>query len=156
MQEQQRQLLAATFSDTLADLAFMFADDEPTPVDPKGAWVEVSVSYHGPIEGEVRLRCTEAFSVMMAANLLGVAPEDEPAHDEADDALKEFLNVLCGHVVTAIHGTHDVFSLSIPSLRHYASPPASWDQDPDAVEVTVQGEPVRVVYLAQSSCTAGT
>jgi len=107
----------------LADLAFMFTDEvgEPPPqddADPTGpVLLETTISYHGPTSGTLTLRCPHEFAVLLAANLLGVDPEDEDSSRKARDAVGEFMNIVCGQFITAVHGTEQVFDLTLPQTR---------------------------------------
>ena len=123
MQQQKAATLATIFSEVLANLAFMFTDDEGVDSRPDDTWLETTIGYRGHSSGELTFRCTRRFTRLLAANLLGVDAEAEST-DEADDAAKEFMNIVCGQLVTALHGSDDVFNLTIPQIRRL-------DEEPD-------------------------
>lgn len=135
-------------TDVLGDLAFMIADDEPQ-IPPAGTvWLQGEVSYQGVQRGAVTCWVTRSFAVQLAANLLGTDPNDSEALTDAEDAVREFLNVLCGNLVTAYHGTTDVYNLTIPSVAECLETP-----HPEALEgaetcsACVDGEPIFVAHV---------
>lgn len=123
MQDQKTAALATTFSDVLTNLAFMFTDEETADLPAGEIWLETMIAYDGPVKGYLRLRCTRDFSIRLAANLLGLDPDDPDIHLSANDAVKEFMNIICGQYVTAAHGTEAVFSLTIPELVELSETP---------------------------------
>ncbi len=141
--------LATIFSEVLANLAFMFTDDEISEAPPETSWLEIAISYSGPLEGTLRLRCTTEFSVLLAANLLGIDPQDDDAESKARDAVKEFMNVLCGQFVTAVHSSDQVFDLSIPEVREMPEAPDLMSADgPELCTLGVDGHGVQLAYRA--------
>lgn len=116
MQDQQTTTLTTVLSEVLADLAFMFADDGEREPSVGERWLETSISYKGSVSGSLRLTCTWTFAAQLAANLLGMESGEETNEQEANDAVKEFMNVICGQYVTAVYGTEDVFNLTIPEV----------------------------------------
>lgn len=139
--------LATIFSEVLANMAFMFTEEEPAEPETACQWLEASISYHGPIDGTLRLRCTTDFTVLLAANLLGIDPQDNDAETEARDAVKELMNVLCGQFVTAVHGTEHVFNLSIPEVRDIPeTPDMSAPDNPESTTLFVDTHCVQLTY----------
>lgn len=139
--------LKTIFSDVLAKLAFMFTDDEPIDVAPGQTWLETTISYHGPVHGGLRFRCTRDFAVLLAANLLGVDPEDNNASTQCEDAVKEFMNIVCGQLVTALHGSEDVYALSIPKTVDLAeTPDLTDDGGVSSYTVTVDNHVIQMMY----------
>ena len=147
MQEQQTATLTTVFSEVLANLAFMFTDGEQAEPDYEAEWVETVIGYEGPCTGTLRLRCTRPFTVLLAANLLGIDPEDERANTGADDAAKEFMNIVCGQLVTTVHGHDPVFNLTIPQLTQLSRAPDLFvTGDPNLSTLWVEGFPVQLCY----------
>jgi len=123
MPPQTTATLKTIFSDVLANLAFMFTDDE-IPEPPQGdPWIETTIDYKGPRSGQLRFLCTPDFCVLLAANLLGVDPLIEEATQQSQDAVKEFMNIICGQFVTAVHGATDVYNLTIPEVHELSETP---------------------------------
>ncbi|MFH1420197.1 MAG: chemotaxis protein CheX [Planctomycetota bacterium] len=148
MQEQKTATLTTIFSEVLANLAFMFTEDEQAEPSPGDLWFETTISYTGPHAGTLRLHCPAPFAKLLAANLLGVELNEDDGFDEAEDAVKEFMNIVCGQLVTAMHGCDDVFNLTIPEVRHLIeTPDLSGQVDGDVARLCVDG------YLVQLICT---
>jgi CheY-specific phosphatase CheX len=147
MQDQKAATLATIFSEVLQNLAFMFSDDDEAEAAPSDHWLETQIGYTGPRRGSLRLRCPRDFSVLLAGNLLGVDPQADDSEQQACDAVKEFMNILCGQLITAVHGTEDVFDLSIPVIREIEDTPDFDDTGGgQAASFIVQGHPLQVVY----------
>jgi hypothetical protein len=151
MPEQQTATLAAVFSDVLASLAFMFTDGRPAEVPTEGRWLESAIGYRGPMTGELRLRCTRGFAARLAASLLGIDPNDADADARADDAVKEFMNIVCGQFVTTVYGAEDIFSLAFPELRELETAPDLEAEDgDDCTTLCVEGHPVQLACIVGS------
>ena len=147
MQQTKTVTLATIFSDVLANLAFMFGDEEMADPSLDECWLETTISYMGPTCGTLRFRCTSAFTRLLAGNLLGVAPEADDAESKANDAVKEFMNIVCGQLVTALHGDDDVFNLTIPELRPMEELPDLDIGSSDQVAcLSVEGHRVQLCY----------
>jgi len=147
MQQQKTATLATIFSEILADLAFMFSEEDDTDLLSGEEWLETSINYEGTVSGTLRFWCTQAFSVVLASNLLGIDPDDENASSQARDAAKELMNIICGQFVTAVHGTDDVFELSIPHIEGLSeTPDCAEAQDSEVAAFIVDGEQVRLSH----------
>ena len=146
--------LTKIFSDVLSDLAFMFRDDEQGEWPDGGLWLETTISYDGTASGTLRLRCTRQFSLVLAANLLGTDPQEDIAESAADDAVKEFMNVVCGQFVTAVHGTQEVFHLTIPEIIVMNDPPPPDDDEYESSILAVEGEVLLLTYVPRGQSAA--
>lgn len=126
MDELQRSEIARVVPSILGQLAFLFAD----PAEPQdfaaadGPYLAGSLTFSGPSNGGMAAAMPEALALELAANLLGSETDDPKAIEFAHDALGEFLNVACGHVLTALHGPGPVFLLSAPHLFELTAPEA--------------------------------
>ena len=148
MQQQKTATLATIFSEILADLAFMFSEEDDTHLLPGDEWLETSINYKGTVSGTLRFWCSRSFSVILASNLLGIDPEDEDASSQARDAAKEFMNIICGQFVTAVHGTDSVYELSIPQIEELSETPGcSTTQDSEVAAFIVDGEQIRLSHM---------
>jgi CheY-specific phosphatase CheX len=134
--------LRTILTNVLGDLAFMITDDEEIEAVPGTIWMCGEVSYLGPTSGTVRCWCTRTLATQLAANLLGIEPEVGEAQIAAEDALCEFLNVLCGQLVTAWHGTESVFNLTIPNVTECIDPPKLAAGGTGACQIAIDGEPL--------------
>ncbi|MBU0637891.1 MAG: chemotaxis protein CheX [Planctomycetes bacterium] len=134
--------LTDVVSEVLGNLAFMVGDDEDAVLPAGAVWLQCEITYRGPFSGTLTCWSTRDFAVELAANLLGIDRDEGEAHGGAEDALREFMNVLCGQLVTAWHGTEAVFTLSIPSLCECAeTPPATDGADECRCQLSVGDEP---------------
>ncbi|HVP10959.1 MAG TPA: chemotaxis protein CheX [Phycisphaerae bacterium] len=148
MQQQTSATLTTIFSEVLANLAFMFTDEEQVNPSSTDAWLETVISYQGPVNGTLRFRCTTDFSVLLASNLLGVDLRDAEAGAKARDAVKEFMNIVCGQFVTALHGSESIFNLTIPEITELAeTPDLRADNGVDSSTLSVDGFLVQLSYL---------
>ena len=130
MQDQKTTTLTTTLSKVLANLAFMFTDDDEFAPPVGERWLETTISYEGPVSGTLRLTCTRTFATQLAANLLGVESCEKITEQEQDDAVKELVNVICGQHITDVYGTEDVFNLTIPEVLEPSTTPVL--RDPEA------------------------
>ena len=139
--------LAAIVGDVLGDLAFLVSDDEQPEPTPDAVWMDCRISYSGPLGGTLRCWCTREFALQLAANLLGLSSDNQAVVDGLEDALCEFMNVVCGQFVTAHHGTDSVFNLSIPTASQCAQAPQfDFDGNETACALSISGEPFYCKY----------
>jgi chemotaxis protein CheY-P-specific phosphatase CheC len=144
-QTQKAATLTTVFSEVLANLAFMFTDEEAADPTAGELWFETTISYKGANTGTLRFWCSSSFSSLLAANLLGLDPEDDGAEEAARDATREFMNVLCGQYVTAAHGTELIFDLTIPEVRELPEAPDMTTQDDESTStLCVDGHLIRI------------
>jgi len=143
MEVQKTATLTTIFSEVLANLAFMFTDEETAEPSAGDLWLETTIRYDGTTKGTLAFRCTREFSILLAANLLGIDPRDIHAESQADDAVKEFMNIVCGQFVTASYGSNDVFNLSIPKIRELPETP-DFSQDDGITTSTLSADDHRV------------
>ena len=140
---------ATIFSEVLANLAFMFTDEDipaPAPGDP---WIETIIEYRGSVCGTLTFLCTRGFARLLAANLLAIDPQDPAADTKAEDAAREFMNIVCGQLVTTLHGAERMFDLSIPRSTPLESPPdLKAFSDSDGCTLSVEGFPVQLILVS--------
>jgi hypothetical protein len=116
MDERQREAVLATVPAILERQAYLFA--EPLPAGafraPAGEYLAATLVFDGPVRGGALAAFPEALARELAANLLGSEPDDERSAEHAADALGEFLNVACGHLLSGLFGTGPAFDLGAP------------------------------------------
>ena len=150
MPQQKSATMMEIFSEVLANLAFMFSEEEPVDVPAGAVWLETTISYQGPCCGHLTLWCTRDFATLLAANLLGIDPDEQDSQADAEDAVKEFMNIVCGQLVTALHGTEDVHNLTIPVIRELPEQPDLHNgDDTDSSTVAIEEHLVRLNYQAE-------
>lgn len=155
MSSENQAILNQVFSSVLEQLAFMFVDaagkDSPK-IDAAGI-VQTRMGFQGPFSGHMELIVPRGMCEELAANVLGLEPDDEVVLRAPFDALKELLNVTCGNVLTRIAGDQPVFDLTIPTVEQYDAD--QWDAfrtRDNTLFVLVDDHPV-LLYLEQNEVT---
>lgn len=108
-------VMAEALTEALETMAFMIAaapeEPMPEPVDS----VLVRMNFTGPLHGTTELAASGEFMQMLAANVMGVDPDDPEAHVQGTDAFKELLNTTCGVLLPMLATSpEDVFHVTIP------------------------------------------
>jgi chemotaxis protein CheY-P-specific phosphatase CheC len=112
------ELVREVFGKVLEKQVFLFAEELDLDELPAGGdWVEARMAFHGPFEGSLSLALPKEAEAEIAANFLGMDADDPEVSKCAEDSLKEILNVVCGHMLTALAGEEPVFDLSIPKVH---------------------------------------
>lgn len=111
------------FCEAVETLAFMFA--EPANKDDLHAqgseFIEVKMGFAGGMQGAMALVVPAEMPVRIAANVLGMEPDDEFVVERGIDAVKEVLNVTCGRFLTLYAGEKPVFDLSVPETATWSA-----------------------------------
>ncbi len=155
MQDQKTATLATIFSEVLANLAFLFTDEDPADPVPGDVWFETTIGYSGPMAGTLRFLCTRDFSTRLAANLLGTDPDDPDTEQSAGDAVKEFMNIVCGQFVTAAYGTEEVFHITIPEIVELPETPSlTACEEIETTAVSVDGQFVQLSHMPDGQPSA--
>lgn len=145
MKRDTKAVLRDVFPRMLEELAFLFADEPDSLASMPGDPVLVNIAFSGPFHGTLEMSIARSLGIEMASNLLGLDPDDTNAEHAGDDALRELMNVTCGHVLTGIAGSEPVFNLSIPTVRLISG--KEWDALGNAADVVifqVDGRPVQL------------
>ena len=133
--------LATLVANVLGELAFLFADPDPAQVPPGADGLAAESEYVGPCSGRLRCWCTRGLAQRLAASLLAIEPHEHPAESGAEDALREFMNVLCGQLVAAWHDPRGVYELSLPRAQAHTAPSAASNAEaPHVCRLSVDGE----------------
>lgn len=133
--------------DVLGELAFLVTDDGPVDMAGGTIWMQGDIEYRGPLVGRLQSWCTRGLAIKLAANLLALEPDEGEAQVGADDALREFMNVLCGQLVTRWYGAEAVFNLSIPRVRECMGAPQSPAAEPGQMcQLSIEGEPLICIH----------
>lgn len=147
-------MLGEVFCGILERCAFMFGE----PVD-KGElavagqpFVGAEMSFAGPVCGRLWMAVPRQACPQIAANVLGMEPDEPFVVEHATDSLKEILNVVCGNLMTAIAGDKPVFDLSIPQVQELDEPAvAGLLADPDVHGFVADETPVLLKLTVQGS-----
>lgn len=140
-----RAMLARVFSQVAENLAFMFVEpqEDESLLDPAGPCVAAEMTFTGPFSGTLTLAAPLAFCPVVAANVLGVEPDDELATAQPYDALNELLNVTCGNLLTTLAGEEPVFDLTVPAVRDLSF--EEWNtlkNSPETVGLVIEEHPI--------------
>ena len=145
MPNEHSEILQEVFCDVVEKLAFMFGEvaekDDMPPVE--GESIQARMAFTGPMSGSLLVAAPVEMCPVIAANVLGMEPDDENVQTRATDALKELLNVICGNALTAIAGEDPIFDLTVPEASLLSS--ESWAQlldDPETLTFIVEDQPV--------------
>lgn len=128
----------------LNQFAFLASEETPDAAAPGTPGMEGVMTYHGPEHGRVRCWCTPGFARELCCNVLGIDPSEQLQPATLTDAVGEFLNIVCGQLLTSWYGTEAVFSLSPPQVSSALAP----DPLPDDCRLTVGEE--RLLYRHES------
>ena len=117
MQTSTREQLSKTFLGVVEQLTFMFGEWVPkADLEADGAtFNRATMRFTGDIVGEISVAVPEEITADIAANILGLEPEDIESEEMRLDALAELLNVACGHVIMALAGNDTNFRLEAPT-----------------------------------------
>ncbi len=122
-----QQLKDATF-EVLEIMFFLF----PEPLEKEEgkfagdgfrAWVEVQ----GPETWQLGLTAPQPLARLMAANFLGLPPDEVPA-EGLQDVLKETVNMMAGGFVTSMAGPEQ-YTLKLPQIRSMQLSDPDWAPD---------------------------
>lgn len=127
MDEAMESEISRIFCEVVERQAFLFADpaDAGDFAPGDGAFLMGTIRFHGATPGTLTLLAPEAMAREAAANVLGVSEDDPGVEANYRDALGEILNVLCGHVLTALNGNHAIHDLTVPELSEATAPQAA-------------------------------
>lgn len=128
MTDNSNEIIDEVFCDIMESLAFMFGEmvDKTEVEAPAANLVKAVMTFSGPNSGSIAIAVPETVCPEIAANVLGLDAEEDIDPADALDALKEVLNVICGHVLTRMAGTEPVFDLSIPEVTTITA--ESWQE----------------------------
>jgi len=116
MQTSTQEQLSRTFLEVVEQLTFMFGEPEGKDQLEVGGFdfMTAAINFQGDLNGELTIAVPDNITAEIAANILGLEPEDVQSEEMRCDALAEMLNVVCGHVIMAIAGTDANFKLGAP------------------------------------------
>ncbi len=74
------------------------------------------IDFTGVTRGRLSMACGMQMGSMLAATLLGLDEDEQEAAEKSADAVGEMLNVIGGHVITAMYEASDRITLSLPTV----------------------------------------
>lgn len=116
MTDQMREAVETTFMDVVEKLTFMFGEHaDLDDVEPDGEpWAEARMAFTGDVKGSLAVIVPQSLQPDIASNILGLDSDMLNNPDVLDDALREMLNVVCGHVIRTLAGESCRFDLVTP------------------------------------------
>lgn len=128
MNNEFTELVENVFCDVFENLAFMFGElvDKGELLSPGTELIQASMSFSGAQTGEIILVVPDEMCPEIAANVLGLDPDEDKVHELAADALKEMINIICGQLLTEIAGEKPIFDLSVPTIQKID--PLEWSE----------------------------
>ena len=145
MDELQYEATLRAVAGVLERQAFLFAEPLPAGAFRSNGkeYLAATLVFEGPVRGGMLAAFPESLAREMAANLLGAEPDQDRAAEFAADALGEFLNVACGHLLTALFGTGHAFDLTAPLTFGFPSEVAELlSRKCDVLAFEVEGAPL--------------
>ncbi len=117
MAESQHTAVETTFLDVVEKLTFMFGEPAPKAEIPteEEPWVEARMHFTGGRSGSLAVIVPRSLQPEIAANILGLDADGLDTQAVLDDALREMLNVVCGHVLMELCGGDCDFELQAPT-----------------------------------------
>ncbi len=110
--------LAQVTGQILEEAAFIFTESVETPPPEQQEWIEARLSFStaedAGANGWLMLAASPSFGQQLAANLLGIEPEDADASESCQAALKEIINIIGGALVAEWFGEDVTCNLGIP------------------------------------------
>lgn len=109
--------LVAALVESLEQMAFIMVCPLEGQLEASQDPVLVSVEFTGPVQGRVELLASKGLGAAMAANMLAGSAEDSQVVEQADDTLRELLNVTCGALLNEWTGKlKGRFRMQIPKV----------------------------------------
>ena len=109
----------------LEEAAFIFAEPAEDDAPLESPTIRAHLDFHGPRGGRLLLNASPEFAVLLAANLLGVEPDEPDALARRQGAVGEILNMIAGALMETLFGDEVTVHLGIPEIGGDHRPPAS-------------------------------
>ena len=152
MDENWIETLTEVISEVLETSAFVFGEPcqkDDIPVDVAGA-LKATIVFEGPLGGSIEIAAAPGLATELAAGVLGLEA-DEVTPEQAEDALKELVNVTCGQWLTSVFGDEPIFKLTASQLQSLDESAWSALVDHDAARGLLVDEAPLLATLAVES-----
>lgn len=145
MKTNRMEVLRDAFCQVLEKQTFLFADPTDKRRLPQSGptYTRATMTFRGEPSGALVLAAPHELCRQIAANMLGMEPNDRPAIENGADALQEVLNVTCSHFLTSSAGETPVFDLSPPDASDVGE--AEWKallDDPNTLVFLCEDMPI--------------
>jgi CheY-specific phosphatase CheX len=115
--ERVHEKLQKAVQKTLEEVAFIFTEPCENPEPISGQCVEATIAFFGKVPGRLVFRAPRHFAELLAANILGLEPEDATAGALAHEAVGELLNMVGGILLESWFGVFERYHLGIPKVK---------------------------------------
>jgi CheY-specific phosphatase CheX len=122
MSDPTSEMLGEVLSSVLEEAAFFMIEPEAAPHDYDGEVFSATIDFEAVRGGQLRLTASRNLARNLAANMLGIDPNDAEADEQGRNALGEILNVLGGAFITRHFGTKVPFQLGLPTVTDELPP----------------------------------
>lgn len=108
--------------ESLGHVLVSMVDMSPCPTTPeempemKSDALNIRIEYSGKHAGELGLILERPLASLIAARILGLQNTADVYDDMIEDAMRELLNVICGHFLTLMYGYAPVFKIALPKV----------------------------------------
>jgi two-component system chemotaxis response regulator CheY len=120
--EKLQSALVAAARRVLEDAAFVFTEEADAPAD-ASAWPatlsQASLTFVGPVSGRFMLAASSRLGETLAAEMLGAEPDSPGAAEQADDALRELLNMITGATLAQVFA-QEPWEMGVTASRRVA------------------------------------
>ena len=146
-------ILIKVCCDVFESLSFMFGEaiDIDEVESESESFINVSISYKGDRAGAIILIVSAETAKILAYNILGIDEDEENLPFESSiDALKEFLNTICGQFITSRFGDEPVFDLTVPETKTISLD--EWQESVDSgnfLALNVEDEPILIKSIIE-------
>ncbi|MBN2297775.1 MAG: response regulator [Deltaproteobacteria bacterium] len=82
----------------------------------QGDALNVNIAYSGWHKGELGLILEHRLVSRIAARIMGLDDAEDISDDMVEDALRELMNVICGHFITLMYGEKALLDVSTPQV----------------------------------------
>lgn len=132
-------------ADMIERFGFMFADlaENGEIIPPEDGSLLAEMAFSGVLSGTLSLLVGDDLALELTANIMGLETDDDTIPGRVPDAIKELLNLVCGHLLNDLTGDAEVFDLSIPVVSR--SSPEVWRATlgrPQTICLKVEDRPV--------------
>ncbi|MFP4466149.1 MAG: chemotaxis protein CheX [Candidatus Goldiibacteriota bacterium] len=118
MDQNDVEILNSVVLEVMGGYALMFGEPagEKEMMEAGGDYIHAAIKFTGDRKGTVGIATDMEFCLAIAANVLGTEENDTKALEHEFDAMKEFINVVCGHFLTRKYGQEPSINLLPPQI----------------------------------------
>ncbi|HHO75668.1 MAG TPA: response regulator [Deltaproteobacteria bacterium] len=99
----------------MASMSPRFSESGDVP-GMQGDAINVRIEYMGWHTGELGLILERTLVSRIAARIMGLDDTEDISDDMIEDALRELMNVVCGHFITLMYGEKSLIDVSTPQV----------------------------------------